>query len=101
VLLLTQGAGTLGGIAATLVLFRTVNKKNPNKLGINPPLKDFFFGLFLGAAAITVIFIILMTTNNIHLLNELSDPIISENLLIYLILFLLVGFFEEMFFRGY
>src|SRR5699024_10015672 len=78
-ILLTQGAGTLGGIAAILVIFRTVNKKNPNKLGLNAPIRDFFFGLFLGAAAITVIFFLLLATGNIQLLNDLSDPIISEN----------------------
>lgn len=100
-ILLTQGAGTFGGIAATLVVFRAVNKKNPNKLGINAPIKDLFIGLLLGAAAITMIFLLLLVTGNVQLVNAFTSPVISESLLIFLILFVLVGFFEEMFFRGY
>jgi membrane protease YdiL (CAAX protease family) len=99
--LFTQGAGTAGGIAATLIAYRTFNKKQPNQLGIQGPASDLYFGLLLGAAAITLMFFILLLTGNITLLNGLSDPIISVHLIVFLILFILVGFFEEMFFRGY
>src|SRR5699024_6657434 len=44
-IVVTQGMGTIGGIAATLVVFRGINKKNPTKLGIHFPIKDFFTGL--------------------------------------------------------
>lgn len=100
-ILLTQGAGTIGGIAATLVVWRAINKKYPPELGLRGQGKDLFFGLFLGAASITVIFFVLLATGNITLLNSLSSPQITMFTLTYLILFILVGFFEEMFFRGY
>src|SRR5690625_3323472 len=100
-ILFTQGAGTLGGIAATLVIFRAINKKNPNKLGVQGPAKDFWFGLFLGAVSITVIFLILLLTGDITLLTSLLSPTFTLYTISYLILFILVGFFEEMFFRGY
>src|SRR5699024_2282354 len=101
IILLTQGAGTFGGLAATLVVFRAVNKKNPNKLGIQGPVSDLFFGLLLGAGSITAIFFILLLSNNIELLHALSKPQFSLYTLVFLVLFILVGLFEEMFFRGY
>lgn len=100
-ILLTQGAGTFGGIAATLVVFRAINKKNPNKLGVQGPGKDLAFGLLLGAASITVIFFILLLTGDVTLLSSIWKPTFSWYTLAFLILFILVGFFEEMFFRGY
>ncbi|MFD2130277.1 CPBP family intramembrane glutamic endopeptidase [Pseudogracilibacillus auburnensis] len=99
--LLTQGAGSIGGIAATLVVFRAINKKNPNQLGIQGPRGDFIFGLFLGAASIAAIFFILLATGDVTLLSSLLNPEITWYTLSFLILFILVGFFEEMFFRGY
>ncbi|MBO1004868.1 CPBP family intramembrane glutamic endopeptidase [Pseudogracilibacillus auburnensis] len=99
--LLTQGAGSIGGIAATLVVFRAINKKNPNQLGIQGPGRDFIFGLFLGAASIAAIFFILLATGDVILLSSLLNPEITWYTLSFLILFILVGFFEEMFFRGY
>lgn len=99
--LLTQGAATVGGIAATLVVFRAINKKYPNQLGLQGRGKDFGFGLLLGAAAITVIFFILLVTGDVTLLSSLLKPTFTWYTLAFLILFILVGFFEEMFFRGY
>ncbi|MEI3607344.1 CPBP family intramembrane glutamic endopeptidase [Pseudogracilibacillus sp. SE30717A] len=100
-ILMTQGAATFGGIAATLVIWRAINKKYPLDLGLRGPTKDLLFGLFLGAISMTVIFFILLVTGNINLLNSLSQPVITTFTFSYLILFILVGFFEEMFFRGY
>src|SRR5699024_12873433 len=53
-LILTQGAGTLGGLAATLVAFREINKKNPNKLGIQGPAKDILYELILETVQMTI-----------------------------------------------
>src|SRR5699024_1439244 len=100
-IVVTQGMGTIGGIAATLVVFRGINKKNPTKLGIHFTIKDCFTGLILGAAAITLILFVLLISDTITLLNELTTPKLSMNLVLFLILDVLVGFFEEMFFRGY
>lgn len=100
-ILMTQGAGTIGGISATLVLWRAINKKYPPALGLRGPGKDLLFGLFLGAASMTVIFFILLATGNVTLLSSLARPEITTFTFTFLILFILVGFFEEMFFRGY
>src|SRR5690625_3334786 len=62
--LMTLGAGNLGGIAATLVAWRAINKQNPLELGLRGSGKDFLFGLCLGAVSITVIFFSLLGTNN-------------------------------------
>src|SRR5690625_941924 len=61
-LLMTQGVGTAGGIAATLVVWRAINKKYPLELGLRGRGTDFLFGLFLGAASIAIIFFILLAT---------------------------------------
>lgn len=100
-LILTQGAGTFGGLAATLVAFRAINKKNPNKLGIQGPAIDMSFGLILGAGVMTIIFFILLFTDQITLINDWSTLHFSSYTLAFVVIFILTGFFEEMFFRGY
>lgn len=101
VLLLTQGGGTIGGILATILLWKFLNKKTLKELGFKRSWKDFLFGLFLGAISITLIFLLLLATGNIKLLNAFSQPDFNAFTLSFLIMFILVGFFEEMFFRGY
>src|SRR5690606_17693489 len=101
VLLLTQGGGTIGGILATILLWKFLNKKTLKELGFKRSWKDFLFGLFLGAISITLIFFLLLATGNIKLLNAFSQPDFNAFTLSFLIMFILVGFFEEMFFRGY
>ncbi|MFD1204629.1 CPBP family intramembrane glutamic endopeptidase [Sporosarcina contaminans] len=101
VFLMTQGGGTVGGMLATVLLWRFVNKGTLKELGFRGSLKDFGFGLFLGALSIFIIFLMLLATGNIALLNPLSKPEFSIYTLTFLLLFILVGFFEEMFFRGY
>lgn len=99
--LLTQGGGTAGGILITLLLWRYLNKKSMKELGLRGPIKDLGFGLFLGAASITVIFLVLIMSGNIELINSFSNPEFTVFTFSFLIMFILVGFFEEMFFRGY
>lgn len=98
---LTQGAGTLGGIVATLAVFRFINKKSPKKLRIQGPMSDMVFGLLLGAGVMTVIFFLLLMTKQITLVNALANPQFSYYTLAFAVVFILTGFFEEMFFRGY
>ncbi|MFJ7934114.1 lysostaphin resistance A-like protein [Sporosarcina sp. NPDC096371] len=99
--LLMQAGGTAGGILITLLLWRFMNKATMKQLGFRGSLKDLWFGLFLGAISITLIFIVLMATTNVTLINSLSNPQFSVFTITFLILFILVGFSEEMFFRGY
>jgi len=99
--LLMQGGGTAGGIVITLLLWRFINKGSMKELSLRGSFKDLWFGLFLGALSIIVIFIVLMATANVTLLNSLANPHFSVFTLTFLLLFILVGVFEELFFRGY
>jgi len=101
IFLLMQGGGTVGGIVITFLLWRFINKGSMKELGFRGSLKDLWFGLFLGALSIILIFIVLMATDNVTLLNSLSNPHFSIFTITFLVLFILVGIFEEMFFRGY
>ncbi|WP_186577031.1 CPBP family intramembrane glutamic endopeptidase [Aquibacillus kalidii] len=99
--LLAQGGGTLGAIISTYLIWRFVNKKSLKELGFRGSMADLGFGLLLGAVSITVIFGILLSTGNVELLNSFNNPNFSTYTLSFLIMFLLVGLFEEMLFRGY
>ncbi len=99
--LITQGGGTVGGIFITILLWRFVNKRPLKELGFRGSGNDFGFGLLLGALSITVIFILLMVTENVTLINHFSDPEFTAYTLAFAFMFILVGLFEEMFFRGY
>ena len=101
VFLLMQGGSMAGGILITFLLWRFINKGNMRQLGFRGSLKDLWFGLFLGAVSITVIFIVLLATANVTLINPLTSPQFSVYTITFLILFILVGVSEEMFFRGY
>lgn len=101
IFLAVQGGGTLGGILATLILWRFINKKSLRKLGFTSSLSDLIFGLVLGAISITLIFFILLMTGNVTLINSLLTPEFSIYLFTFFLIFIVVAFFEEMFFRGY
>jgi len=101
IFLLTQGGGTVGGMLATVLLWRFVNKGTLKELGFRGSLKDLGFGLLLGAVSIAIIFFVLLASGNVTMLNSFTKPAFSVYALSYLLLFILVGFFEEMFFRGY
>src|SRR5699024_6181289 len=94
-------AGTFGGLAATLVAFRAINKKNPNKLGIQGPAKDMLFGLILGAGVMTIIFFILLFTDQITLINDWLTIYFIFYTLSFVVMFILSCFFVEMFFCVY
>lgn len=99
--LLMQGSGTFGGILATLLVWKFLNKENIVKIGLRGPVTDMIFGLLLGAFAISFMVIILLTSKQITLENPLTEPEFSAAILAYFIFFILVGVFEEVFFRGY
>jgi len=101
VFLLTNGFGTLGGLIATLLVWRFINREKFSRIGLDWYGKDLIFGLFLGAISITVIFFALYMTGNLTLLNPLTKPSFSIFTLLFLLMFILVGLLEEIFFRGY
>src|SRR5699024_4907289 len=100
-LILTQDAVTFGGLAATLYDFREIHKKNPNKLGIYSHSIDMLFVLIFVSDVMTIIFFILLFTDQITLINDWSTLHFSSYTLAFVVIFILTGFFEEMFFRGY
>src|SRR5699024_9597467 len=65
------------------------------------PAKDMLFGLILGAGVMTIIFFILLLTDQITLINDWSTLHFSSYTPAFVVIFILTGFFEEMFFRGY
>lgn len=101
IILLVQGGGTVGAICVTFLLWRIMNKETIESLGFRGSLKDLGFGLFLGAISITIITFILMVSGNVTLMNSFLEPEFTVYALTFLIMFILVGVFEEMFFRGY
>lgn len=100
-ILLIQGAGTVGGIAATLVAWRALQKFQPVALGLGGKARDFFVGLLIGAGSIVFIFICLLLFGQVEVVGGLTSPKITSFTFVFLLLFILVGFFEELFFRGY
>jgi len=96
--LLVQGGGTFGALAATLVAYRALNKKQPSDIGLKGPIKDLFFGVTLGIVAMSIAFFILLLSKQITIHASFK---ISTFTFIYLFVFILVGIFEEVFFRGY
>src|SRR5690625_7916312 len=73
-ILATFGATTFGGIAATLVAWRAINKQYPLALGLRGKLRDLFVGLLFGGVAITVIFLILLSTGNVTMETHFLHP---------------------------
>lgn len=99
--LTVQASGTLGGFLATLLVWKYINKDSMHNLGFRGTFGGFIFGLTLGALSITIIFFVLLFTNNINVVNSFNEPNFNLFIFGYLIIFILVGFFEEVFFRGY
>ncbi|EOR27200.1 CPBP family intramembrane metalloprotease [Cytobacillus oceanisediminis] len=99
--LLSQGLGLIGGIAILFLLWKFVNKKRISEMGFKRFSPDFITGLGLGAVSIVFIFLILLFTQNIEMANSFASPDFSAYTLSYLLFFILVGFSEELTFRGY
>lgn len=100
-ILFTQGIGLIGGIAILFLLWKFVNKKRISEMGFKRFSPDFITGLGLGAVSIVFIFLILLFTQNIEMANSFASPDFSAYTLSYLLFFILVGFSEELTFRGY
>lgn len=101
VFLLTNGIGTLGGLIAILLVWRFINKEKFTRMGLRWQSNDLIFGLVFGALSITIIFIFLYATGQITLVNTFSSPEFSIFTLLFFIMFIFVGLFEEILFRGY
>lgn len=100
-MLFTQGLGLIGGIVMLFILWRFVNKKRISEMGFKNFSTDFITGLGMGALSIIIIFFILLATKNIEMANSFGSPDFSAYTISYLLFFILVGFSEELTFRGY
>lgn len=102
--LLNMGTSTISFILVSLISWKVVQKEPFRNMGLTSIKRNgfnLFFGLFLGAISITIVFFILIATKNATLVTSFLKPNFSIDILLGIIIFILVGFGEEMFFRGY
>lgn len=86
-----------------IVLWLALEKRPLKEMGLDKPThhsRNFWFGLFLGILSMSLIFLVLLLTNQIKIQN-IGSPRISIHLLVDLVLLLLVAIGEELFYRGY
>ena len=91
-------------ILSCIVIWKIFEKKKVSGMGLTnlkEGYKEFISGLLFGTIAISVVAIILLLMGNVRLVNSLSKPQLSVALLEGLILFIFVGFGEEILGRAY
>lgn len=85
-----------------LFTWKVIMKRNIKDMGctsFKTDKKDFFMGLFLGAVSIFLVFLLLLVTGFGRVAQW--KPTFSLDTITYLITFLLVGFAEEIYGRGF
>lgn len=96
--------GPVSMIVAVWIALRLLDEKKFPEVGLISPRRggrDLASGLVLGAVLMTLIFVILLISGQVSLANPLSAPVFSHFLWSGLLLYIVVGFAEEIFFRGY
>lgn len=96
--------GPVSMIVAVWVALKLLDEKKFPEVGLISPRRggrDLLSGLVLGAVLMTLIFAILLISGQVTLVNSLSTPEFSRFLWSGLLLYVVVGFAEEIFFRGY
>lgn len=91
-------------IVVPILIWKFVERKPLYKMGFargKKSIRDFIVGLIFGAASISAAFGILLVLGNVLLLGSISRPHITVNTLSDIVLFIMVGFAEEIFCRGY
>lgn len=91
-------------IGSSMIMWKAFEKNKLRFMGVNnirKGYKELVVGLLLGAVTITIVGIILILIGEVKLVNSLSKPNISYELLSGLIAFIAVGFGEEIFGRAY
>lgn len=89
-------------LCVTLVLWRLIVRRPYGQMGLSPLGKhggQLLCGLGVGAACIAAVFIVLGAAGHVHIASR--QPMFSWDIVLYLLLFTLVGFSEEIAFRGY
>ncbi|MFL0251997.1 CPBP family intramembrane glutamic endopeptidase [Clostridium neuense] len=91
-------------IAVPIFMWKVVEGKSLNKMGFTHERKsvgDFIIGLLFGVASISAVFVILLASGNISFAGSIFKPHITIGTLLDIVLFIMVGFAEEIFCRGY
>lgn len=91
-------------IISCIVMWKIFEKKKIKEMGlinIKKGYKDLIIGLILGIITISIVAIILLLVGNVKLVNPVNKPQISISLVYGLILFIFVGFGEEILGRAY
>jgi uncharacterized protein len=88
----------------SILYWKVFDKKPITKLGLTSfkkGYKNFIIGFIFGALSISTVFALLLFTGHAKLSGSFSSPKFSFDLLTYFIIFIFVGFSEEIFGRGY
>ncbi|PKM50236.1 MAG: CPBP family intramembrane metalloprotease domain-containing protein [Firmicutes bacterium HGW-Firmicutes-7] len=91
-------------IKIILVMWKLLDKKPFSDMGLTPirgNYKQLVIGLVCGMLSMSIVFLVLLMIGDIKLENSILAPNFHPTILIYLLLFTLVGFNEELFSRGY
>lgn len=92
-------------ILTPILSWKVLFKKDLSLIGLKAlnkkEVKNLILGLVMGIAAITLAFILIIISKSGVLVNSLLEPRFSLSLVVYFILFIFVGFAEELLSRGY
>ena len=92
-------------ILTPILSWKVLFKKDLSLIGLKAlnkkEVKNLILGLVMGIIAITLVFILILISKSGVLVNSLLEPRFSLSLVLYLILFIFVGFAEELLSRGY
>lgn len=91
-------------IISCIIIWKIFEKKKVSEMGLTnfkEGYKEFILGLLFGAIAISIVAIVLLIMGNVRFVNSLSKPQLSISLLEGVILFVFVGFGEEILGRAY
>lgn len=87
-------------IAVPVFTWKVILKRRLGDMGLTRlRVKELLWGLLLGAVSITAVFLLLMAFGVVRVVSW--TPVPSADTYLYLVIFILVGISEEVFFRGY
>lgn len=101
---LTTSINNILFILSCIIIWKLFEKKKISKMGITSikkGYKELIVGLALGAVAMSIVAIVIISIGDVSLINPIRKPQITISLLYGLIGFIFVGFGEEILSRGY